>query len=159
MDGNQLLVCIVEESDLVGDIHAHSMSADGFPTLSFPDYELVVVLATERCQVIFVVGERETLDQHLMHLQTVLQLQGIEVPDYNISLKALVGFLATSNEFSSVGDDDNGDLVVVTSEELLCSANNVSNDDRSTQRENDVLVVRMQYQSLVDLALEADDCR
>jgi len=39
----------------------------------FPDNELVVILATERCQVIFVVGERETLDQHLVHLETVLQ--------------------------------------------------------------------------------------
>ena len=52
----------------------------------FPDYELVVILAAERCQVVFVVGERETLDKHLVHLQTVLQLQGIEVPDEDVGL-------------------------------------------------------------------------
>jgi len=135
------------------------MSTDGFSTVCFPDYELVVVLAAERCQVLFVVGERETLDQDLMHLQTVLHLQGIEVPDYYISLKALVGFLTRSNVLACVGDDDNGDLVVVTSEELLCSANNVSDHDRGAEREDDMLVVRMQNQSLVDLALEADNCR
>lgn len=159
MDGHQLLVCVVEEGNFVSDVHANSMSTDGFSTVCFPDYELVVVLAAERCQVLFVVGERETLDQDLMHLQTVLHLQGIEVPDYYISLKALVGFLTRSNVLACVGDDDNGDLVVVTSEELLCSANNVSDHDRGAEREDDMLVVRMQNQSLVDLALEADNCR
>jgi len=135
------------------------MSTDGFSTVCFPDYELVVVLAAERCQVLFVVRKRETLDQDLMHLQTVFHLQGIEVPDYYVSLKALVGFLTRSNVLACVGNDDDGDLVVVTSEELLCSANNVSDHDRGAQREDDMLVVRMQNQSLVDLALEADNCR
>jgi len=37
----------------------------------------------------------------------------------------------------------------VTSEELLCSANNVSDHDGGAQREDDVLVVRMQNQSLI----------
>jgi len=161
MDGHQLLVCVVEEGNFVSDVHANSMSTDGFSTVCFPDYELVVVLAAERCQVLFVVGERETLDQDLMHLQTVLHLQGIEVPDYYVSLnnivhrrlrkaaspsvetylKALVGFLTRSNVLACVGDDDNGDLVVVTSEELLCSANNVSDHDSGTKREDDVLIV------------------
>lgn len=76
-----------------------------------------------------------------MHLQTVLHFQGIEVPDDDISLKALVGLLAGSNVLACVGDDDNGDLVVVTSEELLCSANNVSDHDSGTKREDDVLIV------------------
>jgi hypothetical protein len=89
----------------------------------------------------------------------VLQLQGIEVPDDDVGLKALVGFLATSNVLARVGDDDDGDFVVVASEELLCSANNVSDDDGGAQREDDVLVVRMQNQSSIDLALEADNCR
>jgi len=44
----------------------------------------------------------------------------------------------------------------VPAEELLCSANNVSDYDRGAQREDDVLVVRMQNQSPVYLALEAD---
>lgn len=94
-----------------------------------------------------------------MHLQTVFHLQGVKVPNDDISLKALVGSLATSNVFTRVGDDNDGDLVVVTSEELLCSANNVSHNDRGSQREDDVLVVWMQKQSLIDLALETDNCR
>ena len=67
-------------------------------------------------------------------------------------LEALVGLLAASNVLASVGDHHDGDLIVVAAEELLCSANNVSDYDRGAQRENDVLVVRMQYQSLVHLA-------
>jgi len=102
VDGDQLLIRVVEESDLIGNVHAYIVTADCFSALSFPDNELVVVLAAERRQVIFVVGERETLDQHLVHLQTVLQIQGIEVPDDDIGLKALIGLLATSNEFACV---------------------------------------------------------
>ena len=52
----------------------------------FPDYELVVILAAERRQVLFVVREGETLDQHLVHLETVLQLQGVEVPNDDVGL-------------------------------------------------------------------------
>ena len=44
----------------------------------------------------------------------------------------------------------------MASQELLCSANNVSNDDRGAQREDDVLVVRMQNQSLVNLACKEE---
>jgi hypothetical protein len=62
VDGDELLVCVVEEGDFVGDVHADSMPANGLATVSFPDYELVVILAAERCQVVFVVGEGETLD-------------------------------------------------------------------------------------------------
>lgn len=159
MDGDQLLVGVVVEGNLIGNIHAYIVTADSFSTLSFPDNELVVVLAAERRQVLFVVGERETLDQNLVHLQTVLQFQGIEVPDDDISLETLVGLLATSNEFARAGANNDGDLVVVASEELLCSANNVSDDDCSAQREDDVLVIRVQNQALVDLALEANNCR
>ena len=71
-------------------------------------------------------------------------------------LEALVGLLATGDVFSSAGDDDDGDFVVVAPEELLCSANNVSDYDRGAQRENDVLVVRMQNQSLVHLACDRE---
>ena len=60
--------------------------------------------------------------------------------------------MAASDEFAGVGVDDNGDLVVVAAEELLCSADNVSDDDCSAEGEDDVLVVRVQNQALVDLA-------
>jgi hypothetical protein len=52
----------------------------------FPDYELVVILATERRQVLFVVGERETLDQNLVHFQPVHHFQRVEVPDDDVRL-------------------------------------------------------------------------
>jgi hypothetical protein len=54
----------------------------------FPDYELVVILATERSQVLLVVGERQTLDQHLMHLESVHHLKRVEVPDDDVRLHA-----------------------------------------------------------------------
>ena len=44
----------------------------------------------------------------------------------------------------------------MTPQELLCSANNVSNDDCGAQREDDVLIVRMQDQSLVNLACKEE---
>lgn len=71
-------------------------------------------------------------------------------------LEALVGSLTASNVLARVGDDNTGDLVVVAPEESLCSANNVSDYDRGAQREDDVLVVRMQDQSLVHLACEEE---
>ena len=40
----------------------------------------------------------------------------------------------------------------MTSQELLLSANDVSNYDSCAQREDDMLIVRMQNQSLVHLA-------
>ena len=58
-------------------------------------------------------------------------------------LKALVGFLSTSDVLACVGDNDDRDFVVMASEELLCSANNVSDDDGRAEREDDVLIVRV----------------
>ena len=71
-------------------------------------------------------------------------------------LEALESSLAASDVLSGVGDDDARNLVVVTSQKLLCSANNVSNYDRCAQREDDMLVVRMQNQSLVHLACKEE---
>ena len=67
-------------------------------------------------------------------------------------LEALVGLLTASNVLASVGDDHDRDLIVVTAEELLCSANNVSDNDGGAQRENEVLVVRVEDQAVVHLA-------
>lgn len=54
----------------------------------FPDYELVVILAAERCQVFFVVGEGETLNQNLVHLEPVHHLQSVEVPNDDVGLQS-----------------------------------------------------------------------
>jgi len=75
---------------------------------------------------------------------------------YETYLKALVGFLSTGNVLSCVGAHDHRDLIVVPAEELLCSANNVSDNDGSSEREDDVLVVGMQNQSIVHLACKEE---
>ena len=67
-------------------------------------------------------------------------------------LKALVGLLSRSDVLSCVGDDDDGEFVVVASQELLCPADDVSDDDGGAQREDQVLIVRMQNQSLFHVA-------
>ena len=79
-------------------------------------------------------------------------LKKVALPDIPTYLKALVGFLSASDEFASVGDNNNWDLVVVAPEELLCSADNVSDDDCCAQREDNVLVIWVQNQALVDSA-------
>ena len=67
-------------------------------------------------------------------------------------LETHVGLLATGNELSSVWNRNDRDVVVVPSQEVLLSWNNVSNDDGGSKREDDVLVVRVQDESAVDLA-------
>jgi hypothetical protein len=53
----------------------------------FPDYELVVILAAQRGQVLFVGGEGEVLDEHLVQLQAVHHLQRVEVPNDDVGLQ------------------------------------------------------------------------
>ena len=67
-------------------------------------------------------------------------------------LEALVGLLAASNVLASVRDNHDGDLIVVAAKELLCSANNVSDNDGGAQREDKVLVIGVQDKSIVHLA-------
>ena len=62
------------------------MSTNGLTSFAFPDDELAVVLAAEGRQVLLVVREGQTLDQHLVHLEPVLQLKSVEVPDNNVGL-------------------------------------------------------------------------
>jgi hypothetical protein len=57
------------------------------PGTYIPDDEGVVVLATERGEVLLVVREREALDEHLVKLQPLHHLQSVEVPDDNVSLR------------------------------------------------------------------------
>lgn len=52
-----------------------------------PDDQGVVVLATERRQVLFVMRERQRLDQHLMQLHPVNDFKRVEVPDNDVRLQ------------------------------------------------------------------------
>ena len=67
-------------------------------------------------------------------------------------LEALVGLLSTGDVLSCVGDDDDREFVVVASQELLSPADDVSDDDSGAQREDQMLIVRMQNQSLLHIA-------
>ena len=67
-------------------------------------------------------------------------------------LEALESSLAASDVLSCVGDDDDRKFVVVASQELLCPADDVSDDDGGAQREDQVLIVRMQNKSLLNVA-------
>ena len=71
---------------------------------------------------------------------------------FSTYLKALVGLLSRSDVLSCVGDDDDREFVVVASQELLCPADDVSNDDGGAQREDQMLIVRMENQSLLHVA-------
>ena len=52
-----------------------------------PNDERVVVLAAERREILLVEAERQRLDEHLVQLQAVDHLQGIEVPDDDVGLQ------------------------------------------------------------------------
>ena len=67
-------------------------------------------------------------------------------------LKALVGLLSRSDVLSGVGDNDDREFIVVASQELLSPADDVSDDDGGAQREDQMLIVRMQNQSLLHIA-------
>ena len=60
--------------------------------------------------------------------------------------------LTTGNVFSRVWDCDHRDVVVVTSQEVLLSGNDVSNDDGGTEWEDDVLIVWVKDKTGVDFA-------
>ena len=60
--------------------------------------------------------------------------------------------LTTGNVFSRVWDCDHRDVVVVTSQEVLLSGNDVSNDDGGAKWEDDVLIVWVKDKTGVDFA-------
>lgn len=51
-----------------------------------PDDEGVVVLATERGKELFVVRERETLNQNLVQFEALHDLKSVEVPNDDVRL-------------------------------------------------------------------------
>lgn len=65
----------------------------------FPDYELVVILATQRSQVLLVVGEGQALDEDLVHLEPVHHLERVEVPDDDVGLHKRAGVSSQSTDY------------------------------------------------------------
>jgi len=94
VDCDEFLVGVVEESDLVGNVHADSVSNNSFSRLNFPNDKLVVVLSAKRCQKLLVLGKVEILDEHFVQLEAVQHRHGVEVPNNDIGLESHVGLLA-----------------------------------------------------------------
>ena len=73
----------------VADFIIHFFFAGSQPQATatyFPDYELVVVLAAHRSQILLIRREREALDQNLVQFEAVDHLQSVEVPDDDVGL-------------------------------------------------------------------------
>lgn len=71
VDGDQLIVGVVEEFDLVSDVHSNVVSDKGFTGLDVPDNKLVIVLATERSHVALISGEGEILNKNFVQLESM----------------------------------------------------------------------------------------
>jgi len=57
VDSDKLIVGVVEEFNLVSNVHTNGVTDESFAGLDVPDNELVIVLATERSHVAFVSRE------------------------------------------------------------------------------------------------------
>jgi len=156
VDGNQLGVRLIVELDGISGVSAYLVSAECLSSGNIPNDESVIVLATKRCEILLIVRESKALNQDLVELKALNNLKGIKVPNNDVSLEAHVCLLTTGNVFPCAGNSDHRDVVIVTSEELLSSGDNVSNDDGCTEGIDDVLVVGVKSQSVNDLTLEAN---
>lgn len=82
---------------------------------------------------------------------------GVEIPDDDISLESHVGLLSRGNVLAGSRDGDHTNVIIVSSEELLSSSEGVSDDKGGTEGEDDMLIIRVEDESTVNLALESDD--
>jgi CBS-domain-containing membrane protein len=102
VDSDEFLVGVVVESDLVGNVHANTVSDNSFARLDFPNDKLVVVLSAKRSQELLVLGEVEILDEHFVQLEAVQHRHCVEVPNDDISLESHVGLLARCDVLACV---------------------------------------------------------
>ena len=72
--------------------------------------------------------------------------------DMGLYLESLVGVLSWGNILPTRGDLDDGDIVVVASEEGLGSLDDVSDDNCGPKWENEVLIVWVEDEAFLDLA-------
>lgn len=100
MNGDQLRVRFIIELDSISGVSSNLVSAKCFSSGNIPDNECVVILTTERCEVLFIVGEGKALDENLVELKTLNYLKGIKIPDNDISLEAHVSLLSTGDVLS-----------------------------------------------------------
>lgn len=69
-----------------------------------------------------------------MEFETMHESTILEVPNDNICLESHESLLARSDVFARFGDCDDGDLVVVPSQECLRTRDYVSDDYRGSKR-------------------------
>ena len=62
-----------------------------------PNNKGIVVLTTERCEVLLVMGESKALDEDLVELQSLNDLKSVEIPDNDISLYFTIEFVRISS--------------------------------------------------------------
>jgi hypothetical protein len=62
-----------------------------------PNNKGIVVLTTERCEVLLIMGESKALDEDLVELQTLNDLESVEIPDNDISLYFTIEFVRISS--------------------------------------------------------------
>jgi hypothetical protein len=62
-----------------------------------PNNKGIVVLTTERCEVLLIMGESKALDEDLVELQTLNDLKSVEIPDNDISLYFTIEFVRISS--------------------------------------------------------------
>jgi hypothetical protein len=62
-----------------------------------PNNKGIVVLTTERCEVLLIMGESKALDKDLVKLQTLNDLKSVEIPDNDISLNFTIEFFRISS--------------------------------------------------------------
>jgi len=92
-----------------------------------------------------------------VQLESVEHGHGVEVPDDNVGLESHVGLLSRSDVLARRRNGDHGDVIIVSSEELLGSSEGVSNNEGGSEREDDMLVIGVKNESTVYLALKSND--
>ena len=108
---------------------------------------VLVINAAQGSQKHFVMRKGQGLDHDLVQLQLVHQGPLLEIPDYDIRLEPHVGPLPRGNVLPGFGNLHHRDVVVVPSQERLRPRYYVPDYYSRPERENQVLVVRVQDQS------------
>ena len=157
-DGHQLVVGFIEELDLVHWV-SEGVTVKGFAWTDVPDdYCVFIIDSSYWSQVELIERKGQILNQNLVQFQSMQERHLVEIPNDDISLESHVSFLARGNVVSTFTYCDSRDLIVMSSEEILSPADNVSDDNCWTQRVDEVFVHGVQYHSINYLACEADDC-
>ena len=120
-----------------------------------PDNQGVLIIQpTNRGQIVVLRREADALDHNLVESELVDHLLLGKVPNEDVSVESGVSLLPGGQVLSIIGDRQAGDIVVMSPQEGLGPGDDVPYNDGRSQREDDVFVVRMQQQTLHNIALE-----